>query len=75
MSADGSRVLIAAIGAPGIVRIRDRGVWGETRPLFRSFSGLAAGFTPAGKAWILQGLVVGIGPNGGDHVYVLFEEP
>ena len=37
--------------------------------------GLVARFTSTGKAWVLQGLLYGVGNNGQSTSYVLYEEP
>jgi hypothetical protein len=74
-SADGARLVVASDNAayPALI-LRDGDVWGTPLPLNPGPTGLAAGFTPAGKAWVLDG--VG-GPRGdctatGD--YALWEE-
>lgn len=75
-SPDGARVAVVST-APAQVAIRTGGVW-TTLPLSPTFRGVAAGFTPAGKLWILSGLRTSLDlpPTPlPDVTYALYEEP
>ena len=73
---DGARVAVVST-APAQVAIRTGGVW-TTLPLSPTLRGVAAGFTPAAKLWILSGLDTSRDLPAAalsDGTYVLYEEP
>ena len=74
-SPDGARVAVAwngtsyqGSGSPASLAIRSAtGTW-STWPILETYTGVALGFSPAGKLWVLDGL-------GGTLGGVLYEEP
>jgi hypothetical protein len=58
-------------GAPGVAALREPGGSWNLFTLFDNGAGVACGFTPAGKGWVLDGLS---GPNRSGPSHLLYEE-